>query len=33
MIRALTTGEYEKSYNAEMNLIRRAVRDIGERYG
>jgi hypothetical protein len=33
MMRAMTTGEYEKSYNSEINLIERTVRDIGERYG
>ena len=33
MMRALKSGDYQKSYEAEMNLIDRAVRDIGESYG
>ncbi|MCX6819508.1 MAG: hypothetical protein NT129_05945 [Candidatus Aenigmarchaeota archaeon] len=33
MMRALRTGEYRKSYEADMNLIERTVRNIGERYG
>ena len=33
MIKALKTGDYRNSYDAEMRLIERAQRDIGERYG
>jgi hypothetical protein len=33
MMKALKTGEYRKSYDDEMSLIRKAVMDIGERYG
>lgn len=33
MIKALKSGDYKKSYDAEMNLIDRVFRDIGERYG
>jgi len=32
MMRAVTTGDYKKGYDAEKRLIRRVVRDIGERY-
>jgi len=32
MMRALTSGDYRKCYNAERRLIKRVVRDIGERY-
>ena len=32
MMRALKTGDYKMSYDAEMRLIERVQRDIGERY-
>ena len=33
MMRAVTTGDYRANYDAEKQLIKRVVRDIGERYG
>ncbi len=33
MMKALTTGDYRKGYDAERRLIERAIKNIGERYG